>query len=113
MRVPQWMKCVRTCTHSPHCVALLSPWFTQAEEEALARIESSPFVTLDDVLYMRSVAEARLRSLLRSPLADVVTRRKKPHTRASLWQLSPCSIYPILSAEVFFRVFSLYIGFIP
>ncbi len=74
----------------------------QSEEEALARMESSPFITLEDVLYLRSVAEARLRSLLRSPLADVATRRKKPHAggRAGgyiLWmkaQITSCEEVP-------------------
>ena len=67
-----------------------------------SEVESSPFITLEDVLYLRSVAEARLRSLLRSPLADVATRRKKPHAggRAGgyiLWmkaQITSCEEVP-------------------
>jgi hypothetical protein len=40
-------------------------------------MERSSFLTLDDILWMRSIAEARVRSLLRSPIVDVTTRRKK------------------------------------
>ena len=43
----------------------------------MSRIEGMVMLSLEDVLWMRSIAEARVRSLLRSPLVDVSSRRKK------------------------------------
>jgi hypothetical protein len=51
-------------------------------------MEASPFLLLEDILWMRGVAETRLRLLLRSPIADVTTRRRRPEG----WCDDPCCV---------------------